>query len=161
MARSDAPGAENLGVPDATKGASCPSCKGYLPASLARTTVRRPVGTLRRELQLALAVVALLVLGLIALRNTLAPPQPRGPDIVSQQDAGTIQDVHLQSAALSSETTVRTSLGIYQVRGGVSAAIGDETKLRRTTNEIDGKPFRDKLELCVESKIKSSCYELL
>lgn len=163
MNRSDGPGVESLGEPDATKGASCPSCKGYLPASLARATARRPVGALRRELQLALALalVALCVLGLIALSNTLAPSQPRGPDTVSQQDAGTIQDVHLQSAALSSETTVRTSLGIYQVRGGVSAAIGDATTLRRTTNEIDGKPFRDKLELCVESKIKSSCYELL
>lgn len=131
------------------------------PSTTARITRHGSSGMLRAELWVALAVVALCVVVLLALRYGLGPAEPRGPDIVTEQDAGKIQDVHLQSAALGSETTVRTSLGIYQVRGGVSVAIGDAAKLRRTTNEMDGKPLRNKLELCVESTIKSSCYELL
>lgn len=163
MARNDPPGAETIGAPNATKGASCPSCKGPMPLSLARTPPHASHGMPRGDRQLALGVTALVacVAALLVLRYALAPSVPPGPDVVTEQDAGKIQDVHLQSAALGSETTVRTSVGIYQVRGGVSVAIGDEAKLRRTTNEMDGKPFRNKLELCVDSKIKTSCYELL
>lgn len=163
MAAHDAPGAKSFGASDATESAQCPACMAAKRSTSARTTPHRSSGVLGGDRQLALGVTVLgvCVVGLVALRYALAPSEPPGPDIVNEQDAGRIQDVHLQSAALGSDTTVRTSLGIYQVRGGVSAAIGDETKLRRTTNEMDGKPFRDKLELCVESKIKSSCYELL
>lgn len=165
MAANDLSGAKSSGARHATKSARCSACMAEAPSTSASGTVHGSTGVLRRDPQLAVAgafaVVTLCILGLLALRYALAPSQPPGPDIVTEQDAGRILDVHLQSAALGSETTVRTSLGIYQVRGGVSIAIGDEAKLRRTTNEMDGKPFRSKLELCVESKIKTGCYELL
>ncbi|WP_273767039.1 hypothetical protein [Aeromonas hydrophila] len=87
------------------------------------------------------------------LYRTPAPPAPT-PTFIP---AGHVVDVQLHDTTFSSSTTVTTSVGTYQVRGGVSAAKGDTANLKRTKSASG----MMQSFLCLESKIKSGCYALL
>lgn len=87
------------------------------------------------------------------LSRTPAPPAP-APTFIP---AGHVVDVQLHDTTFSSSTTVTTSVGTYQVRGGASAAKGDTANLKRTKSASG----MMQSFLCLESKIKSGCYELL
>lgn len=87
------------------------------------------------------------------LFRTPVPPAP-APTFIP---AGHVVDVQLHDTTFSSSTTVTTSVGTYQVRGGVSAAKGDAANLKRTKSASGTMQSF----LCLESKIKSGCYELL
>lgn len=71
-------------------------------------------------------------------------------------EAGQIKQIKLLDTMFSSISTVETSVGIYQVRGAVSAEVGDTAKLNQ---EISGS-FK-KASLCIDSKIKFKCYDIL
>lgn len=94
----------------------------------------------------------------LAQPGTAASSAPAA-DVSTVEDAGSVIDVALQSGTFSSETTVRTSAGIYQVHGGVSVSPGETASIKRTTSQVAGRAT--KVELCVESQIKRACYELL
>lgn len=102
-----------------------------------------------------LLVIVALVAGYLAISSVLprdAVPPPPSPEITG---AGVIQSLQLHETALSTSTTVITETGTYQVRGGVSAAKGDSVSLKREVH-----PY-SKVSLCIESKIKTQCYQLL
>ncbi|MDX7787747.1 hypothetical protein [Aeromonas caviae] len=71
-------------------------------------------------------------------------------------EAGQIKQIKLHDTMFSNISTVETSVGIYQVRGAVSAEVGDTAKLNQ---EIAGS-FK-KASLCIDSKIKFKCYDVL
>ncbi|MES2877550.1 MAG: hypothetical protein V4713_03940 [Pseudomonadota bacterium] len=99
--------------------------------------------------------IAVLVLGYMAygyFSPGPARPLPVAPEMV---DAGMVKDVQLHDSTFTTSTTVTTSVGVYQVHGGVSASAGDSVKLKIQKEPI---PLRS---LCVESQIKSVCYSLL
>ena len=78
-------------------------------------------------------------------------------------NAGTIKEIKLHSSTFSTETTLVTDKGVYQLRGAVSASIGDDTQLEKWQRE-DGKlPTKPqyKSKICVQSKIKTDCYPLM
>jgi hypothetical protein len=83
-------------------------------------------------------------------------PKPQ-PTLPVDIDAGIVQSVQLHETALSRSTTIVTTIGTYQVVGGVSAEPGVYAVLRRETtmsgNEISS--------VCINSKIKQACYRLL
>lgn len=81
-----------------------------------------------------------------------APPAPPSPEIV---EAGRVEGLRLHETAFSTSTTVTTSTGTYQVRGGVSAAEGDIATLKRESHPAP------RTSLCIESSIKPACYALL
>lgn len=81
-----------------------------------------------------------------------APPPLPPPTVV---EAGRVEELRLHETAFSTSTTVTTSTGTYQVRGGVSAARGDIATLKRETHPVQ------RTALCIESGIKSACYTLL
>ncbi len=81
---------------------------------------------------------------------TATVPQP------SYATAGVVEDIQLHSTAFSTDTTVKTSTGIFQVSGGVSASVGDEAKIKReAANSLR------KTSLCINSQIKSECYPVM
>lgn len=86
-----------------------------------------------------------------------APPPPL-PPVVS--GAGTVKSVQLHETTFSTSTTVTTDAGVYQVRGAVSAAVGDTVQLKVTPAD----PAHMSLELrelCLQSRVKTACYRLL
>lgn len=100
---------------------------------------------------IALVIVASIVAILSFIPRAPAPVYPAPKVIV----AGMIQSLQLHETAFSTSTTVVTSNGMYQVRGGVSAKAGDAATLKKELH-----PFQ-KTSLCIESNIKKNCYELL
>lgn len=71
-------------------------------------------------------------------------------------DQGTIQAIELHETALSTSTTVRTSSGVFQVGGAVSASVGDMAALQTETDPAVG----GRKSLCIKSSIKNDCYRL-
>lgn len=88
----------------------------------------------------------------------LIPREPRpaqaGPAV---SEAGTVTSVQLHETTFSRSTTVQTSSGTFQVRGAVSASVGDKAQLK--TEELPG--MEPRRTLCVESAIKTACYDVL
>lgn len=71
-------------------------------------------------------------------------------------DQGTVQAIELHDTALSTSTTVRTSSGVFQVSGAVSASVGDLATMKTETD-----PARSGAKsLCIKSSIKNDCYTL-
>lgn len=54
-------------------------------------------------------------------------------------------------------TTVVTAEGNFQVRGAVSAAIGNPVALKKEKASAGG----ERASICITSAIKSACYQLL
>jgi hypothetical protein len=102
------------------------------------------------------AAVGVLILGLMIYRHLVpAPPAPVIPPPTFEA-AGVVQDIQLHSTTFSTETTVKTSSGIFQVVGGVSASLGDEAQIKReSANSLS------KSSLCIRSQIKTACYSIL
>ncbi|WP_321943726.1 hypothetical protein [Paraburkholderia tropica] len=98
----------------------------------------------------AVACVIAFVLPHIPRHSPAPPPAPRW------LAAGNVQSITLHSTVLSTESTVITQAGTYQVGGAVSAATGDAARLR-----IDAGKSGEWRELCIESLIRSRCYPLL
>jgi hypothetical protein len=70
---------------------------------------------------------------------------------------GQILDIKLHDSMLSVNSTVTTTVGIYQVIGAVSANIGDASQLKTETlfnNEKNS-------FLCITSEVKTGCYRIL
>lgn len=84
------------------------------------------------------------------------PAQPKPLPAVEITDAGLVKDIQLHETSLSTATTVTTTAGVYQVRGGVSATSGDVASLEA---KEDGTLGVQK-SLCIKSNIKSACYPL-
>lgn len=109
-----------------------------------------------RRIKIILLSVGILWAGFTLYRQFVPaaiPPEPPKPTF---EAAGVIQDIQLQSTTFSTDTTVKTTTGIFQVRGGVSATVGDSAQVKR-----EGEGSFLKSALCIESKIKSQCYPLL
>jgi hypothetical protein len=51
---------------------------------------------------------------------------------VITKDAGTLQNIELHAGITGNETTVRTSVGVFQVEGAVSGAFGDAVSLEES-----------------------------
>lgn len=85
--------------------------------------------------------------------HKLSTPLPSPAQTVIS--VGTVQGLQLHETAFSTSTSVVTTTGTYQVRGGVSAANGEVVSLRMTQSTLQGS------ELCIQSKIKAKCYALL
>ncbi|MGE6114329.1 hypothetical protein ACLHZ0_21450 [Aeromonas salmonicida] len=71
--------------------------------------------------------------------------------------AGQILDIKLHDSMLSVNSTVTTTVGIYQVIGAVSANIGDASQLKTETLLNNEK----KSFLCIISEVKTGCYRIL
>lgn len=98
--------------------------------------------------------------GAIVLAFVLVPAKPVVRPQISPPSlsaAGAVVGLQLHETALSTSTTVETTSGTFQVRGAVSAARGDTASLKREYDQFG--PARS--SLCVESKAKSDCYNLL
>ena len=102
------------------------------------------------------------IMGVVAVAFILWPyiprdpvPPPPAPEISL---AGQVQSIQLHETAFSRSSTVTTSVGTFQVRGGVSASVGDNVSLKKDVSYSKQYP---KIELCVESKIKTQCYDVL
>lgn len=107
----------------------------------------------KRFIKGLLFVVA--VIGVISLIPRETPPPAPEPKITS---AGTVRSLQLHSTTFATETTVQTTFGTYQVKGGVSASVGDTATLKHKMKS-DYSP--EERLLCIESKIKSVCCRLL
>jgi hypothetical protein len=94
--------------------------------------------------------VLLGIAGLVAATNFIGDPAPK--PVIEWRDAGVLQEVTLHSTTFATETTVKTTTGIFQVYGGVSAAAGDKARIKRSATGTS---------LCIESAIKAECYRLL
>lgn len=106
------------------------------------------------------STVALLCLsdGLLRPEPVRPAPAPSLPPAVS--GAGTVRSIQLHDTTFSTATTVTTDAGVYQVRGAVSAAVGDTVQLK--TTPADPANMRQELrELCLNSRVKAACYRLL
>lgn len=84
------------------------------------------------------------------------PAQPKPLPVVEVTDAGSVKGIQLHETSLSTATTVTTTAGVYQVRGGVSASAGDEASLEAK----DVGTLGVQTSLCIKSKIKTACYPL-
>lgn len=76
------------------------------------------------------------------------------PKIIS---AGEVVDIKAHNSMFFSNSTVTTTVGIYQVGGAVSATIGDDSQLKIET-------LYDKRKesfLCIKSEVKTDCYRIL
>lgn len=106
----------------------------------------------QHKLLLLTIIIAAFIVAILSLIPHAPEPVYPAPKISM---AGMIQSIQLHETAFSTSTTVVTSTGIYQVRGGVSAKGGDVATLKKESHP------REKSSLCIESNIKTSCYELL
>lgn len=105
-----------------------------------------------KKMLIVLAGVVI-VFGAIYLKpRKPAPPLP-APILTS---AGQVVGLELHETTFSTSTTVVTTTGTYQVRGGVSASKGDPAQLKQ-----EKVPTGILSALCLDSKIKAGCYDLL
>jgi hypothetical protein len=111
------------------------------------------VRTHQRRVVSGVAAVALLWLSFSVYRYFVPAQIPPAPQKPTLEAAGVVQDIQLHSTTFATETTVKTSTGVYQVHGGVSAANGDAATIKREEYQ--------RVSLCIESKIKNACYTLL
>lgn len=102
-----------------------------------------------------MGVIALLWIGWSIYRHYVPAPIPPAPPPPIFEAAGTVQDIQLHSTTFSTETTVKTTTGVFQVHGGVSAAIGDPAQIKRDASGII------KAALCIQSAVKTDCYSIL
>lgn len=106
-----------------------------------------------------LSTVALYFLtGLLHPEPVRPAPPPPLPPVLS--GAGTVRSVQLHETTFSTSTTVTTDAGVYQVRGAVSAAVGDTVQLKVTPADPDHMRLELR-ELCLKSRVKAACYRLL
>lgn len=70
-------------------------------------------------------------------------------------DGGVITAVEMHDMPTSLESTITTTIGVFQVGGAVSAALGDKVTIKKTVGPITEE------DACVASKIKTACYRLL
>jgi hypothetical protein len=90
----------------------------------------------------------------LAMQPAVSVPPPS--TVITE--AGTVKEIRLHETTFSTSSTVTTSNGIYQVRGGVSAATGDAVRIE---SQEGGQYPPAKKSLCVKSTIKTACYPLL
>lgn len=109
-----------------------------------------------RRMKIILLSIAILWAGFSLYGHFVPAPVRPEPPKPTFEAAGVIQDIQLQSTTFSTDTTVKTTTGIFQVHGGVSATTGDTAQLKR---EAEGSFLKS--ALCIESKIKSWCYPIL
>lgn len=110
----------------------------------------------KRRVMKWVAVVGLIFLGFTIYRYFVPAPIPPAPPLPTFEGAGIVQDIQLHSTTFSIETTIKTSTGIFQVRGGVSASVGDAAQIKRVTSYGTVQP-----SLCIQSQIKTACYSML
>lgn len=110
------------------------------------------VKTERKKILIIFAGGAIVFGALSLIPRKAAPPLP-APMVVS---AGQVVGLELHETTFSTSTSVVTTTGTYQVRGGVSASKGDPTQLKQERLHIGIRSA-----LCVDSKIKAHCYDLL
>lgn len=109
----------------------------------------------KRQSKVTLAI--LLCLG-VAIAWVALQPKPLKPEPVIQiTDAGSVKEIQLHETSLSTATTVTTTAGVYQVRGGVSGATGDEARIE--AKEVGTLGVQK--SLCIKSSIKTACYPLM
>jgi len=109
-----------------------------------------------RRMKIILLSIAILWAGFTLYGHFVPAPVRPEPPKPTFESAGVIQDIQLQSTTFSTDTTVKTTTGIFQVHGGVSATTGDTAQIKR-----EGEGSFLKSALCIESKIKSQCYPIL
>ncbi|WP_247256517.1 hypothetical protein [Pseudomonas moorei] len=99
---------------------------------------------------------ALMVAGslIVLSRNPQVTPPPSSGWV---RPAGAIEHIELHETAFSTTTTVVTAEGNFQVRGAVSAAIGNPVALKKEKASAGG----ERVSICITSAIKSACYQLL
>lgn len=100
--------------------------------------------------------VVLSVLGVFVYVMTSPKPVAPAPLITA---AGSVTHVDLHETSFSTSTSVVTTSGTYQVKGGVSATKGDEASLK--VEHLVEHNNRERRSLCIKSSLKSACYELL
>jgi len=88
--------------------------------------------------------------------DTDAAPSRIFAKTVVSTAVGKISRIHLHETSSSTSTTLETDVGSFHVRGAVSAAIGDGVSLTKETSGSTERAFA-----CIESKIRTGCYELL
>lgn len=109
-----------------------------------------------RRMKIILLAIAVLWAGFTLYGHFVPAPVRPEPPKPTFESAGVIQDIQLQSTTFSTDTSVKTTTGIFQVHGGVSATVGDLAQIKR-----EGEGSFLKSTLCIESKIQSRCYPIL
>jgi hypothetical protein len=109
----------------------------------------------RRQAKLSWTIM--LGIGLAVAWIALQPRQAKLLPRVEITDAGTIKSIQLHETSLSTATTVTTTAGVYQVRGGVSVATDDKAMIE--SKEVGALGVQK--SLCIQSSIKTDCYPLI
>ncbi len=109
----------------------------------------------RRQAKMSWAIMLCICIALtwVALQPRQLKPLPA----VEITDAGTIKSIQLHETSLSTATTVTTTAGVYQVRGGVSGASDDKATIE--AKEVGALGVQK--SLCIQSSIKTACYPLM
>ena len=111
----------------------------------------------QHKLMLLFVVATAAIVGVGAVIHPASSRPTALPTAVSS--AGAVKSIELHETSFSTTSTVTTDTGVYQVRGAVSASLGDVLQLKATPE--DKRAFQmSKQELCVSSSIKTACYEL-
>ncbi|QJT37104.1 hypothetical protein E4188_22610 (plasmid) [Aeromonas media] len=120
------------------------------------TPEERDIFVKKEKLKVKFVVLGI---GLWIIASELFPSSatPVPPPSVTIIQAGQIVGVELHDTTFSTSTSVTTTTGIYQVKGGVSAAKGDLATIKKTKERGHGM----QTSLCIESKIKSGCYAIM
>lgn len=111
----------------------------------------------KRVMKWALLISVILAVYLLSIDWQKVGQQQPSSKVLSEVDAGKIQSVQLHETSFSRSTTIVTTVGTYQVVGGVSAEAGVYTTLKRE-QALSGGVITS---VCVESHIKQACYPLL
>jgi hypothetical protein len=109
----------------------------------------------RRRAKISLAILIFWFAGIFLVVTHLGN-RPKFVSVVEYVDAGTLQELRLHQASFSTATTVITSAGVFQVRGGVSASTGSLVRVRSTSTP-SGNVLRS---LCIDTGLLPDCHPL-
>ena len=119
------------------------------PAALAENGTPAELAAFMGKVYRRMLVILALVIGIFSLVWGVTGNLPFAPTEPIFRPAGTVSSVTVQQ----STSSVTTSDGIFQVRGAVTASVGDSAQLKSWTTGS-----KKRIELCINSQFKSACY---
>ncbi|WGK63537.1 hypothetical protein QAO71_17360 (plasmid) [Halopseudomonas sp. SMJS2] len=108
-----------------------------------------------RKAKLRVLAAALTLLALVGIpwAQTVKAPIAASDPIIGT--AGSVISIVLNESTFSTTTTVSTDEGVFQVKGAVTASIGNQAKVKSwSTGSVKHKA------LCINSDFKPDCYNL-
>lgn len=87
--------------------------------------------------------------------------ESKSPPVITEYgDYEIIENITVHHTSFSTDSTVKTNHFTYQVRGAVSAAVGDQAR-RFTQKNMGGLVKRDEHKLCVENEVSDNCFYII